>query len=192
MPETTIELSIIDDFSGKSKTIQNSARALCKSFDELLERQKKLSERKITLNADMTQARKELEKAERAYENLGDAISSSEKKAKKANYDRLTKELREVRREAEKTKKELKGLSSGKGTSPQGIMAKGEGTIGNSPGSSALGTKINEIAGDEATQILLQGIGDYVGAMADSSMTADNARMVKGVAGGALSGAMAG
>ena len=41
MPETTIELSIIDDFSGKSKTIQNSARALCKSFDELLERQKK-------------------------------------------------------------------------------------------------------------------------------------------------------
>ena len=45
------ELSIIDDFSGKSKTIQNSARALCKSFDELLERQKKLSERKLTLNA---------------------------------------------------------------------------------------------------------------------------------------------
>lgn len=119
MPETTIELSITDDFSGKSKTIQNSARALCKSFDELLERQRKLSEKRLTLNADMTQARKELEKAERAYESLGEAISDSEKKARKANYDRLTKELKEVRKEADKTKKEMEGLLSG-GTTDKG------------------------------------------------------------------------
>ena len=135
----------------------------------------------------MTQARKELEKAERAYENLGDAISSSEKKAKKANYDRLTKELREVRREAEKTKKEMEGLLSG-GTTDKGPSLT-DGIEGTTKG--AWGTALTVLEND-ATQVLLNGFGNYIGAKLSSALTTDDATMVTSIASGAMTGALAG
>ena len=191
--ETSIAISIHDNYTQALTTIRNATSAFNKDLDGTQKKLDALTRTKATLKIDVDAAKKELKEAQKQFEATGDAADRLKLEMANANYDNAKANLDLVTKSAKQAQQEMNNLT--------GVVSKAENRAGMGAGmtgksSSSSNSSIGGALKNFAASGILQMVGDsalqIVGTYATSALGQQGGNLVGNALGGAVSGAAMG
>lgn len=186
--DVSIAMSIKDNMSAALLDMRNGMSTFRSDVSQLQQELTQLSNTKVSLKMDITQARQQATLARKAYEELGESVDEATRAAAKAdwaeaetNLENLRQEYASVSRQVKQTKQDIEDATVA------ASKADNRAAVGMTSGSSADGllsaiatAGITSMAGDVGAQLLGTFVSSYYGSEAGSLLD------------GALSGAAMG
>lgn len=180
--DASIALSLKDNVSAALIDMSSGMSAVRADVSKLQDELTQLSNKKVSLKMDVTQARQEANLARKAYEELGDSVDEATRAAAKADWTQAETKLESLRQQYDSVSRQVrqttKDIESAQTTASRMDNRVGVSAAANSGSEllSALATAgITSLAGDVGAQflgtIVSSAYGSEVGTLLDSALS---------------------
>lgn len=180
--DASIALSLKDNVSAALIDMSSGMSTVRADVSKLQDELTQLSNKKVSLKMDVTQARQEANLARKAYEELGDSVDEATRAAAKADWTQAETKLESLRQQYDSVSRQVrqttKDIESAQTTASRMDNRVGVSAAANSGSEllSALATAgITSLAGDVGAQflgtIVSSAYGSEVGTLLDSALS---------------------
>ena len=190
--DASIAFSVTDNLSQSVVGMKNSVNSFRGDITQLQQKLDVLDNTRFRLkNFDLKQAKNELERTKRAFEELGDAASDADREAALADFERATQNYENVRRQldltskaARQAEKDIQDVSGAFSRMDNRANRSGSASVLEGLGKAGLG----QMAGDAALEVANTLIGSAFGNEAGSVISSGLSGAISGAAMGSLAG----
>ena len=190
--DASIAFSVTDNLSQSVVGMKNSVNSFRGDITQLQQKLDVLDNTRFRLkNFDLKQAKNELERTKRAFEELGDAASDADREAALADFERATQNYENVRRQldltskaARQAEKDIQDVSGAFSRMDNRANRSGGASVLEGLGKAGLG----QMAGDAALEVANTLIGSAFGNEAGSVISSGLSGAISGAAMGSLAG----
>lgn len=190
--DASVAFSVTDNLSQSVVGMKNSVNSFRGDITQLQQKLDVLDNTRFRLkNFDLKQAKNELERTKRAFEELGDAASDADREAALADFERATQNYENVRRQldltskaARQAEKDIQDVSGAFSRMDNRANRSGGASVLEGLGKAGLG----QMAGDAALEVANTLIGSAFGNEAGSVISSGLSGAISGAAMGSLAG----
>lgn len=190
--DASVAFSVTDNLSQSVVGMKNSVNSFRGDITQLQQKLDVLDNTRFRLkNFDLKQAKNELERTKRAFEELGDAASDADREAALADFERATQNYENVRRQldltskaARQAEKDIQDVSGAFSRMDNRANRSGSASVLEGLGKAGLG----QMAGDAALEVANTLIGSAFGNEAGSIISSGLSGAISGAAMGSLAG----
>ena len=188
--DASIAFSVTDNLSQSVVGMKNSVNSFRGDITQLQQKLDVLDNTRFRLkNFDLKQAKNELERTKRAFEELGDAASDADREAALADFERATQNYENVRRQldltskaARQAEKDIQDVSGAFSRMDNRANRSGSASVLEGLGKAGLG----QMAGDAALEVANTLIGSAFGNEAGSIISSGLSGAISGAAIGSI------
>lgn len=190
--DASVAFSVTDNLSQSIVGMKNSVNSFRGDITQLQQKLDVLDNTRFRLkNFDLKQAKNELERTKRAFEELGDAASDADREAALADFERATQNYENVRRQLDLTSKAARQAEKDI-QDVSGAFSRMDNRANRSGGASGLEglgkAGLGQMAGDAALEVANTLIGSAFGNEAGSVISSGLSGAISGAAMGSLAG----
>lgn len=188
--DASVAFSVTDNLSQSVVGMKNSVNSFRGDITQLQQKLDVLDNTRFRLkNFDLKQAKNELERTKRAFEELGDAASDADREAALADFERATQNYENVRRQldltskaARQAEKDIQDVSGAFSRMDNRANRSGSASVLEGLGKAGLG----QMAGDAALEVANTLIGSAFGNEAGSIISSGLSGAISGAAIGSI------
>ena len=188
--DASVAFSVTDNLSQSVVGMKNSVNSFRGDITQLQQKLDVLDNTRFRLkNFDLKQAKNELERTKRAFEELGDAASDADREAALADFERATQNYENVRRQldltskaARQAEKDIQDVSGAFSRMDNRANRSGGASVLEGLGKAGLG----QMAGDAALEVANTLIGSAFGNEAGSVISSGLSGAISGAAIGSI------
>lgn len=188
--DASVAFSVTDNLSQSVVGMKNSVNSFRGDITQLQQKLDVLDNTRFRLkNFDLKQAKNELERTKRAFEELGDAASDADREAALADFERATQNYENVRRQldltskaARQAEKDIQDVSGAFSRMDNRANRSGGASVLEGLGKAGLG----QMAGDAALEVANTLIGSAFGNEAGSIISSGLSGAISGAAIGSI------